>query len=63
MSDQGITIAAQAIAKELKVGKRGDMPKKNKKSKKESWKERRARRVASKKRQNKKEYSVLENQK
>ena len=38
-------------------------PEKNKKRKKESWKERRARRVASKKRQNEKEQLVQERQK
>ena len=54
---------AQAIAMEPEVGKCGDMPEKNKKSKKEIWKERRARRAASKKIQNEKGQSVLERQK
>ena len=62
MSNQGID-DSQAISKEPKVETCGDKPEKNKKRKKESWKEQRARRVASKKRQNEKEHSVVENQK
>ena len=55
MSDQGISFA-QAIAKKPEEGKHEDTLTKNKKSKKESWKERRATRDANKKRQNKKEH-------
>ena len=62
MSAQDKSIA-QGIAKEPEVGKCEGVPGKNKKSKKESWKKRRARRAASKKIQNEKEQSVLERQK
>ena len=54
MSAQDIVVA-QAITKEPEIETCGDKPEKNKKSKKESWKERRARRVVSKKRQNEKD--------
>ena len=62
MSNQGID-ASQAIAKEPEIETCGDKPEKNKKSKKESWKERKARRAASKKRQKEKGQSILEGQK
>ena len=53
MSTQDKSIA-RTIAKEPEIGTCGDKLEKNKKRKKESWKERRARKAASKKRQNKK---------
>ena len=62
MSNQGID-ASQAIAKDPEIETCGNKPEKNKKSKKESWKERKARRAASKKRQNEKGQPILEGQK
>ena len=54
---------AQTIAMEPEIETCRDKPEKNKKRKKESWKERRDRRAASKKKQNEKGQSVLERQK
>ena len=55
--------SAQDKAKEQEMGKQDNVPSESDKSNKNSWKARRARRAASKKRQNEKEQSTKEGQK